>query len=115
MMLIDKIIAVLLFSLIVWIAVTEAQADPGPFLDLDIGVNLPCDTVKSASVTDHTYDCGQVAQNNPVGIVRLGYQFKKYPIWKLNIQPHGYYEHASSITTNHERGLNVLMIGVRIQ
>lgn len=88
-------------------------AHAGPYLDLDIGVNIPCDSVQQASVTDHTLDCGQVAQDNPIGIFRLGYEFQARDVWKLNVQPQVYYEHASSIVTNHERGLNVLVFGTR--
>ena len=100
--------------LLVTIFISEALY-AGPFLDLDIGVNIPCDAVKSASVTDYTYSCGQVAQDNPIGIVRAGWQFKSHQVWKVEIQPHIYFEHASSIVTSHERGLNVIMTGVRIQ
>lgn len=109
----QKITAALLFGWLLGAIIHEANA--GPFLDLDIGMNIPCDTVKQSSVTDYTYSCGEVAQDNPIGIVRAGWQFKGHDVWKVNVQPHAYYEHASSIVTNHERGLNVLMIGVRIQ
>lgn len=114
----DKILAIILYAFFAYILVNAPDlkaSEAGPFFDFDIGMNIPCDTVKSASMTDYTYSCGQVAQDNPIGIVRAGYQFKSYPVWKLQIQPHAYYEHASSIVTNHERGLNVLMVGVRIQ
>ena len=116
MKLTDKILLVVVYALYASIMLTCSQIEAGPFLDLDMGMNVPCDTVKQTSMTDYTYSCGQVAQDNPIGIVRAGYEFNSYPLfWKLHIQPHAYYEHASSIVTNHERGLNVLMIGVRIK
>lgn len=86
------------------------MAMAGPFLDLDIGTHLQ-------SWPDQTYN-GEPAlgQENPIGIIRIGYQTNKWNFaGPLNVRAHAYYEHMSSAGTNMDSGVDVLMFGVRFE
>lgn len=106
--------------------VVSFKAEGGMFLDLDIGAHLRnweergcnVDTVKTYE--DGTFNCSlheaYVGSENPLGIVRLGYQSRAHKISEhVDVRVHGYWEHMSSIPTKHETGIDVFMIGVRFE
>ena len=103
-----------IFASIITFIGKEAQA--GVYLDLDIGVNLDCEQVQSIQVTNYSCgDYGQIGNENPIGSVTAGYMSPALYEWKrADIKWNIYYRHMSSINTDHERGVNVIMTGIRI-
>lgn len=82
----------------------------GPFLDLDLGTHL----------TDYhvhdVYPGRYLSHENPIGIVRLGYQTETYKLFgPVKASVHAYYQHMSSAKTSQDSGVDVLMLGVRFK
>ena len=103
-----KIILALLAGWLIGAVIHEAKA--GMFLDLDIGAHLQ-------DWPEQTYN-GEPAlgSENPIGIIRVGYQTTAYQLWKqVDISAHGYYEHMSSAGTHNDSGVDVLMFGIRFE
>lgn len=103
-----KIILALLFGWLIGAIIHEAKA--GPFLDLDIGTHL----------TDWYDSCNYrqrcIGEENPIGIIRIGYETNTYRMWgPVDISAHGYYEHMSSAGNPDDTGIDVLMFGIRIE
>ena len=78
-------------------------------LDLDLGAHL---TNYNSEIHDERYIGGE----NPIGIVRVGYQTGTYNMFgPVDISAHGYYEHMSSAGTSEDTGIDVIMFGVRFE
>jgi NADH:ubiquinone oxidoreductase subunit 3 (subunit A) len=92
--------------------IASNHANAGLFLDLAVGAHLGCDAAQHVPST--SYECGQVAQQNPIGRVQVGYELREYQFRYFNIQPYADYTHISSIPTDAERGLNAVFVGVRL-
>ena len=91
------------------------------FLDLEVGMHAnrwpgtqstyatmtqDGDIQIAETMADGTY----LGAENPLGIIRLGYEYE----FNKTISAHGYFEHISSIPTKSEEGLNIIMVGGRI-
>lgn len=102
----------IVFSLLLWVVIFSVwhKCAAGPFLDLDLGTHL-------TDWPEQNYN-GQPAlgPESPIGIIRIGYQTKKWNFaGPLNVRAHGYYEHMSSAGTPKDSGVDVLMFGIRIE
>ena len=85
-------------------------AHAGMFLDLDLGAHL-------TNYHEHEPDGTRwLGNENPIGIVRVGYQTGDYNLFgPVDISAHGYYEHMSSAGTSEDTGVDVIMFGVRFE
>ena len=103
-----KKIIILLTVLILSVGGKFAHA--GMFLDLDLGAHL-------TNYHEHEPDGTRwLGNENPIGIVRVGYQTGTYNMFgPVDISAHGYYEHMSSAGTSDDTGVDVIMFGVRFE
>lgn len=101
---------ILATGLLVLTCVYAPMVFSGMFLDLDLGAHL-------TNYHQHEPDGTRwLGNENPIGIVRIGYQTNSYNlVGPLDISAHGYYEHMSSAGTGDDTGVDVIMFGVRIE
>jgi len=97
-------------GLIALFVISLNQAEAGPFLDLDIGAHLN-------DYHEHHQDGTRYLGNeNPVGVIRAGYQTETYSLFgPVDARLRGYYQHMSSAGTGSDIGIDVIMFGVRFE
>jgi hypothetical protein len=86
------------------------NAEAGLFLDLDLGVHLVDYHVHLPDDPSKQY----LSHENPIGMIRLGYETKAYPVGKIDVRLHTYYEHGSSLRSA-DYGYHVWMGGIRLE
>ena len=103
-----KLVFMFILGIIVGLNLQTAKA--GPFLDLDIGAHL-------TNYHEHEPDGTRwLGNENPIGIVRIGYQTETYRLFgPVDARVHGYYEHMSSAGTSDDTGVDVIMFGLRFE
>ena len=99
-----------IFTVITGMLIFAGSIEAGMFLDLDIGAHLDVHPDKSKDGTPW------LGKENPLGVMRVGYQTEKYNIsGPIDISAHGYYEHMSSMSNGNDTGVDVIMFGVRVE
>ena len=89
----------------------SVNAEAGPYLDLDIGTHLVDYHVHLPGDQSKQY----LSHENPVGIVRLGYETDTLvKVGPAEVKLHTYYEHGSSLSSA-DYGYHLWMGGIRIE
>ena len=104
------------------------NANAGMFLDLDIGTHLrewpgqTCELtyVKKTDGFGSTAVCVDqskyLSDSGPIAVIRAGYETSTYPVWgPVDISAHAYWEHISSAGDPNDTGIDLLMIGIRLE
>ena len=105
MKVIRRLIVIFILTMIFGLIIKRAHA--GMFLDLDVGAHLtdwpdPC----------YCHNERELSSANPIFVGRLGYQTD--PVSQI-MRFQVFYEHMSSAGDGRDTGIDVLMIGVRIE